>query len=57
MIDIASLNGWCLPAVIAWKRWPKRMKSTTFTEPAGPDGESFCIAETRTTRERGKIDA
>jgi len=32
--ETASLNSWCGPALIAWKRRPKSVKSTTFTEPA-----------------------
>jgi hypothetical protein len=42
---------------MAWKRCPKSVKSTTFTEPGGPLGESESIGVTRSTRESGKMDA
>ena len=57
MIEIASLKSWWGPAVIAWNGWPNRVKSTTFTEPGGPLGDSLCIGVTRSTRESGKIEA
>jgi len=42
---------------MAWKRCPNSVKSTIFTAPAGPLGESLGSAHTRLTRESGKIDA
>jgi hypothetical protein len=51
------LKSWCGPALIAWKRWPKSVKSTTFTDPGGPLGDSLMRPVTRSTRESGKIEA
>jgi hypothetical protein len=51
------LNGSSGPALIAMNRWPKRTNSTTFTDPAGPAGESAGMAVTRSTRESGKMPA
>jgi len=45
------------PALIAWNRCPRSVKSTTFTEPAGPLGESLWSGVTRSTRESGKMEA
>lgn len=42
---------------MAWKRCPKSVKSTTFTEPGGPLGDSLWSGVTRFTRESGKMDA
>ena len=41
IIEIASLNSWCGPALIARNGCPKSVKLTTFTEPAGPLGDSL----------------
>ena len=38
-------------------RWPKSVKSTTFTEPASPLGVSLSSGVTRSTRESGKMEA
>jgi len=51
------LKGSSGPAVIAVNCWPQRTKSTTFTEPGGPLGDSLGIVTTRTTRESGKSEA
>jgi hypothetical protein len=42
---------------MAWKRWPKSVKSTILTEPAGPLGVSAINGVTRSTRESGKTEA
>jgi len=42
---------------MARKRWPNNVKSTTFTDPAGPLGESLSRDVTRSTREFGKTEA
>jgi len=55
--EMASLNSWCGPAVIAWNGCPNSVKCTTFTDPAGPLGESAGMAYTPSTRESGKMDA
>ena len=56
-MEIAWLNGSSGPALMAWNRCPKSVKSTTFTEPAGPLGVSTGMGNTRSTRESGKIEA
>jgi hypothetical protein len=55
--EMAWLNGSSGPALIAWNGCPKRVKSTIFTDPAGPLGESTGSGVTRFTRESGKIEA
>jgi hypothetical protein len=40
-----------------WKRWLKSVKSTTFTEPGGPLGDSLISGVTMSTRESGKMEA
>jgi hypothetical protein len=51
------LKGSSGPALIAWNRWPNKVKSITFTDPGGPLGVSLCSVVTRSTRDSGKIDA
>jgi hypothetical protein len=46
MNEMASLNSWCGPALIAVNAWPNSVNSTTFTEPAGPLGDSAGSAVT-----------
>ena len=44
------------PALMARSGWPKRVKSTTFTDPAGPLGESLGSPATWSIRESGKME-
>ena len=39
MNEIASLNSWCGPALMAMNCCPNSVNLTTVTEPAGPLGE------------------
>ena len=54
---MASLKVSWGPALIAWKRWPSSVKSTTFTEPDGPLGESLSSSSLGTTRALGRLVA
>jgi len=56
-MEMASLNSWWGPALIAWNRCPNSVKSTIFTGPGGPPGVSLNSVVTRSTRESGKMDA
>jgi hypothetical protein len=43
--------------IVLHQGWPKSVKSTIFTEPGGPLGDSLSSGVTRSTRESGKIEA
>jgi hypothetical protein len=51
------LNGSSGPALIAMNGCPTSVNSTTFTEPAGPLGESAGSAVTLSTFEFGSTEA